>query len=134
MDSHTVIKWLQALAVSTAAIFIPIKTLLACTLVLVIADTFSGMAAAYKRGEKLTSAGLRRSVTKIFVYEISICVGYLAEKYMNIGIPVVNLISTAISAVEVKSILENLEAVNGSNFLKAIIGKLGSTNDTPAKE
>jgi phage-related holin len=124
---------LKAIAISLVAIFAPIKAMLATTLVLIVADLILGIIAAHKRGEAITSAGLRRSVTKIFVYEVAIMLGFLAETYLIGSVPIVRLIGGLISVVEVASILENLNSISGTNLLKSVVQKLGSQNQEPPK-
>lgn len=117
------------------AVFAPIKAVIAVTGVLIMADTLTGMAAARKRGEKISSAGLRRTVTKSLVYLTAVCMGFLVEKYMiDEFMPISKIVSGVISLVELKSILENLDVINGGSLFKSVIQKLGSVNDTLPKD
>lgn len=127
--------YLQPLLVSTLAVFAPIKSVLIVTFVLILCDMFSGILAALKRGEKISSAGLRRSVTKFLVYNMAIITGFLVEHYMlSMIFPISKLIAGLISVVELKSILENLNTVNGSDIFKSVLNQLGSKNDEIKKE
>lgn len=122
--------WLVATLLSTVAIFAPAKALIIVTGVLIFADLLTGMLAARKRGEKIKSAALRRTVTKCFVYESAILLGFLVETFMLDGfIPVSKIAAGLISIVEMKSILENLDIINGSPIFTALVKKLGSVND-----
>lgn len=123
-------KFLEALLASILAVFAPIQMVIVTTGVLVLADLLTGVLAARKRGEKINSGGLRRTVTKTTVYLTAICLGFLVERYM-IGdfIAVSKIVSGLISAVEAKSIFENLDTLNGSSIFKSLIEKLGSIND-----
>ena len=122
-------KWLQALVLSCLAVFAPIKAMLLVTGVLIFADLFTGVWAAAKRGEKITSAGLRRTLTKACVYEAALCLGFLAEHYMLDGaIPVTKIVSGLVGLVELKSCYENLNVISGQDLLKTVIDKLGSEN------
>lgn len=122
---------IKALGISLLAVFAPIKAVLATALVLVLADLIVGILAARKRGEPITSAGIRRTVGKILVYETAIMLGYLAQTHlMGDIIPVVKIISGLIGAVELKSCLENLDTVSGGSLFKSLIAKLGSRNDS----
>lgn len=125
-----VTKYLEPTLISLLAVFSPIKGVLLVTGFLIIADLISGVFAAIKRGEKITSAGLRRTLTKIFVYNMAVISGFLVEQYMLSSIfPISKLISGLISVIELKSILENLNVVNGSDIFKTVLDKLGSVND-----
>lgn len=118
------------LFLSTVAIFAPVKALILITLILILVDLVTGVLAAKKRGETIKSAGLRRTVTKLLVYQTAIMLGFLVEKYMVGGfIPISNIAAGLISIVEFKSCLENLNTINGNPVFKSLIDKLGSTND-----
>lgn len=127
------VKFLEALLASIIAVFAPLTMVIVTTGVLVFADLITGILAARKRGEKINSGGLRRTVTKTVIYLSAVCIGFLVETYM-IGdfISVSKIISGLIAAVETKSILENLDTLNGSPLFKALIQKLGSINDKVA--
>lgn len=122
--------WIVATLISTVAIFAPAKALILVTGVLIFADLLTGILAAKKRGEKIKSAALRRTVTKCFVYESAILLGFLVETYMLDGfIPVSKIAAGLISIVELKSILENLDKINGNPIFTVLVKKLGSIND-----
>lgn len=118
------------LLLSTAAVFAPIKMVLLVTGVLIFADLVTGIIAARKRKEPITSAGLRRTVTKVFIYNAAIMLGFLAETYMLDGfLPISKIASSLIALVECKSLYENLDEIRGGNLFKSLIDKLGSVND-----
>lgn len=122
--------YLTGLVISATAIFAPAKALILITGLLIFSDLITGILAARKRGEKIKSAGLRRTVTKLFVYETAILLGFLVETYMLEGfLPISKIASGLISLVEMKSIFENLDVINGNPVFKALIEKLGSIND-----
>lgn len=123
-------KWFHALALNIIALFAPIKPVLLATGVLIFADLILGVMAAKKRGEPITSSALRRTVSKLFIYNVTILSGFLFEKYlMGDLIPAVKLIAGVIGVVELKSILENADDVNGAPIFLSIIKRLGSQND-----
>lgn len=131
MNKQFAIKWFEGLLLSVFAIFAPIQSLLLTTGVMILGDLISGIWAAKKRNEPITSAGLRRTISKLFIYELAIMFAFLAEKYMSDVLPFVKLVSGMISIVELKSIYENLNAISGTELLKGIIDKLGSANQEP---
>lgn len=123
-------KWFHALAINLLALIAPIQPVLVATGVLIFADLILGVMAAKKRGEPITSAALRRTISKLFIYNITILSGFLFEKYlMGDLIPAVKLIAGVIGVVELKSILENADAVNCEPIFLSIIKSLGSKND-----
>ena len=122
--------YLVGLLLSTVAVFAPIKALLLVTGILIFSDLVSGIIAARKKGTKITSAGMRRTVTKILVYNSAIMLGFLTETYILEGfLPLSKIAAGLISVVELKSVLENLDKINGNPIFKSLISKLGSIND-----
>lgn len=124
------IKWLEVIGLSLLAVLAPIQTVLTTTFALILADTLFGVLAARKRKEPITSSGLRRTISKIVIYEAALICAYLCEHYLMSGsVPAVKLISGVIGLVELKSIVESLDELNGDPIFKTLISKLGSNND-----
>ncbi len=124
------IQYLKALLIAIVALLAPIHAMIITVHVLIAADAVMGMWAALKRGEKITSAGLRRTITKTFVYMMSIICAYICQTYLIKDIlPLANIAAGAIGVVELKSILENADNIIGGSLFKALIAKLGSIND-----
>jgi phage-related holin len=137
--------WLEKTAMVIVTLFAPIQMILAVTVGLVLADLLTGLIASKKRGEweslnDIKSSGLRRTVTKLTVYLFANCLGFLVEKYMLADFvlfglkildyfPLGKIIPAIIAMTETKSILENLDTINGSPVFKVLIQKLGSVND-----
>lgn len=124
---------MKTLALALIAVFAPVKTVLVVSLVLVIADFITGVVAAYKRGDKITSARMKESIIKSLVYETAIIFAYLAEHFL-IGdlMPVTKIIAALIGLTECASILENLDSISGQPLFKKIIDRLGSKKDENA--
>jgi hypothetical protein len=121
-----------ALLTAVIGIFGPVKEVMATVVVLILLDLVTGMYAAYKRKEPLSSSAIRRTVSKIFIYEVAIGAGFLAQAYLVKDlIPVANLIGSVVGLVELKSVLENLNGASGTDIFKSIIDRLGSDNKTP---
>lgn len=120
-------KLLQNLAIAILAVLAPIKAVLLTTMVLVASDLVLGVIAAHKRKEKITSQGLRRTAAKLFVYEMAIMLGFLAETYLIGPIaPVSKVISAFIGLTELKSIVENLNDISGQSVFKVLINKISN--------
>lgn len=123
--------WILATALSVVAIFAPIKSILLTVGVLIFADLILGMLCARKRTEPISSAALRRTVSKLFIYQATICLGFLCEFYLTGSLlPISKLVAGAIGLVEFKSILESADELNGGSVFKALIARLGSSNDS----
>lgn len=122
------IKWIEALALSTCALFMPISKLLGTTLAMIIIDLITGIMAAKKQGVPVTSAGLRRTLSKLFVYELALMLAFLVQTYLSDSLPFISMASSMIALVELTSVYENLNIIGGNNLLKSLIDKLGSSN------
>lgn len=127
--------WLVALALAGMAALAPIKAVMITVGILIIADALTGMYAAHKRGEKLSSAAMRRTLSKMMVYQGVVICGFLLEaNILDNLIPVAKICAGAIGMVEFKSILENANSIVGTNIFQAVISKLGSDNDKKKEE
>lgn len=131
-------QYLKALLISALAIFIPIKPILLAAMTLCVVDLVLGVLAARKRKQKITSKGLGRTIVKIMVYEVAVCSGFVVQKYLiNDAVPIVNLIGGLIGLTEMKSVLENLDAISGDKTFRTIVNRLASQSnkaDSPHKE
>lgn len=106
-------------------IFLPIKPVLLTILTLISIDLVSGILAARKRKEPITSSGLKRTTVKLAVYELVVLMAYLVEQYLTGSlIPIVKIMAGYIGITELKSCMENLEDITGVPILKALIDKL----------
>lgn len=123
-------KFVKEIGIAALAVLAPIKPMLIVVGILIFADLILGMIAARKRKEPITSAAMRRTVSKMLIYHTAIVTGFLCEKYL-IGdiIPISKLVAGVIGLVEFKSILENSNEINGVPIFKMLIDKLGSEND-----
>ncbi len=125
-------EWLIRIALAGLAALAPIHTILISVGVMILADLATGIWAAKVKGEKITSAAMRRTISKILVYQTSVISGYLLETYLLSSLfPVAKLVAGVIGLVEFKSILENGNKILGQDVFKTVLQKLGSDNDKP---
>lgn len=118
------------LAVSAIAALAPIHAVMISVGFLILADLVTGIFAANKRGEQITSAAMRRTVSKMLIYQLAVISGFLLEHYLlSDMMPVAKLVGGVIGMVEFKSILENSNTIVGTDIFKSILQKLGSDND-----
>ena len=118
-------KWLEALGLSVLAIFAPIKAVMFATGFMILADFVTGMWAAKKRGEKITSKGFSRTLAKIFLYEAALAVSFIVHQYLTgDALPADKLVAALVGLTELKSILENLDSINGTSTFKLIVDKI----------
>ena len=120
----------KILLISVLAIFAPIKAALLTAMGLSLIDCVSGVMAAKKRGEPITSMGLRRTVSKIIIFQSAILLAFITERYMMGDLlPLAKIVAAYIGMVEYKSILENLNDINGGSIFKVLIDKLSKKEE-----
>lgn len=111
-------------------ILAPIKAVMSTVGFLVFLDAATGVWAALKRKEAITSAALRRTISKMVIYQLAVISGYLIETYLLGGsLPISKVVAGFIGLVEFKSVLENGNTILGTDIFKVLIKKLGSKND-----
>lgn len=126
---------LKIIGLSLLSVFAPIKGIMLTAFVLVVVDLITGLIAAYKRKEAITSAAFSRTTVKTMVYMVAIMTGFLAETYLTgPDMKISNIITSYIGFTEVISIIENLNTVSGGSFMKSLIDKLGSANGQDQKQ
>lgn len=118
-------KALESLALAIIAVFAPIQAAITTVAVLIAIDLITGIMASKKRGGPITSAGIKRTVGKVLLYEAALCVSFLVQTYLTGDIlPAVKLISALIGVTELKSILENMDSISGQSLFKTLISKI----------
>lgn len=115
---------LKIWGVAVVAVFAPIRGILIASLVLVAGDLVTGIWAAIKKKQPITSSGLRKTAAKALVYELAVILGYVAEKYLLPELPVTKLLGALIAATELKSIDENFKRILGRSIFGDIIARL----------
>lgn len=93
--------------------FAPITWSLVGIGVLVFADVFTGIRAAKKRGERIHSKGMSRTVGKMLYYSIAIVLSRVMELAFIDWLPIAQLTSGYIAVVEFKSNMENIAEITG---------------------
>jgi hypothetical protein len=93
--------------------FVPIKGFLLFTVAVVFADTITGIKAAKKEGQKISSKGLYRTTEKIIVYFVAILIFEGAKNTFSIPFPITYMVAMMISATELFSVAENIKRITG---------------------
>jgi len=108
-----VAKWFLALALSALALLAPVTGLMGAVGVLIGADFITGVLAARKRGEALTSKAMSRTITKALVYQLAVISAFALEGLVPGGLPIAKLIAAAVALVEFRSLTENVKTLTG---------------------
>lgn len=107
---------------------VPIQGFLLFTIALVFTDMFTGIRAAKKKEEKITSRGFYRTVEKLTLYVSLILLAHGFDWVFLNGImeysPVTYAASFAIARTEMKSNAENIKAVTGTDAWPEILEKI----------
>lgn len=102
----------------------PVHDIVIGVSILVCLDFITGIMAAYKTKQKLTSKGFRQTITKTFVYQSAIIVAMVLETHLIKGVPVIKIVSSLIAVTETKSFFENVEKITGIDFWAKIANKV----------
>jgi uncharacterized membrane protein len=100
--------------------FLPIKHFLIFTIFVVFADTVTGILAAKKRKEPITSKGLYRTSQKILTYFCGIMIFHGASITFGLPSQIVYSVSFLIAFTELYSISENIKVITGVNLKTTI--------------
>src|ERR1700722_12629684 len=128
----TIEKYTLPSFLALVSIFSPAEGMIVTVVALCLFDLLSGLLAARKQKLPITSYGLKRTIIKLLVYELAICLSYLVGTYL-IGpyLPLTNIVSSVIGLTELKSILENADIIAGKPILQSVLNALqrSSSND-----
>lgn len=123
-ESWFIIKGLALAVLSYAASFVgPISHFIFLAMALVLADFITGIAAAKKRKDTISSRGFVRTTKKFMLYAMAICLAegmewVFFENYKLM--PITYTIAIFLCITEFKSILENVEAITGTATWPAV--------------
>lgn len=85
---------------------------------LVLIDFITGMVAAHKRGEAITSRKMRPTITKGMGYMFAILAAHIFQRHFLQEIEVMKIVSGLIAFIELKSLDENLKDMTGKSLFK----------------
>ena len=99
-----------------AAVFAPIQALLLWVAIFVIADLVTGIAAAKKRKELLSSNKLRKTVDKLVWYSLAITLAFGLDEKVLVFVPMflANGMAGICCGNELYSIFENAYTITGN--------------------
>lgn len=90
----------------------------------VVCDMITGIVAARKIGEPITSKRLRETIGKFLSYGIAILVAHVIEQQFIHDFPALKAISGFLVYIELKSMNENFEKITGHNIFNTVLEKL----------
>ena len=102
------------------AFFLPISGILIMIGVLIAIDTFTGIWKAKKLGEKITSRKLSSIISKLALYEVTVIMFFLIDKFIlndiiltffSVPFMLTKVVALVLASIEVMSINENYKSV-----------------------
>jgi hypothetical protein len=115
-------QYLLPMFVATISIFTPVIPMLLTIGVLIVIDFLVGIYRAFKMNEQITSRKMGNTISKMFLYQLTIISLFLFETFILMGIlPVTKIGSVLISITELKSIDESVEKMTGVGIWKKLV-------------
>lgn len=135
LEWQPVLAWLAKAFAWTVFFTAPTHASMLAIIVLVAVDLLVGVWASAKEGKKITSFGLRRTVTqKIFPYQTAVLCAHLLEVQFLPMLPLMKALAGFIAVTESKSIFENLGRITGLDFWTVIRERLQSQKNHTKSE
>jgi hypothetical protein len=107
--------------------FTPIAWSLVGIGVLVFADVFTGIRAAKKRGDRIHSRTMGRTISKMIFYTLAILLSRVMELAFIPWLPIAQLTSGYIAVVEFKSNMENIGEITNTDIWNHLKEKIEQT-------
>ncbi len=104
--------------------FTPLVPIILGVLIFTAFDTFTGMWAAKKRGEKLHSRAMGRTITKMIFYSVAILLAHLLEIIFLPWLAATSLAAGYIALVEFRSNMENIGYITDTNIWEYLKDKI----------
>jgi len=115
-------QYLMPMFVAVISIFTPVIPMLLTIGVLIVIDFLVGIYRAFKMNEQITSRKMGNTISKMFLYQLTIISLFLFETYILMGIlPVTKIGAALISVTELKSIDESVEKMTGVGIWKKLV-------------
>ena len=111
------------------AFFLPISGILIMIGVLISIDTITGIWKAKKLGDKITSRKLSSIISKLALYEITVIMFFLIDKFIlneiiltffSVPFMLTKVVALVLSTIEVMSINENYKIVKGIDLWQSM--------------
>ena len=120
--------WLKLLAV-VSTFLMPISGLLFLVGFVILLDTITGVWKSIKNKVPITSRGLSAIISKILLYEVTVIMFYMIDKFIlnsiilqffSVELMLTKILALILVSIEVMSINENYKAVKGPDLWQAM--------------
>jgi hypothetical protein len=116
---------LKYVCVAAWVALVPIHPALISVMSLPLVDLVFALLIAKKQNKPITSAGLKRTIAKIMMYEAATIFAYVTETSLLDGlVPAVKMVTGLIGMTELKSCLEHLDELGGNALFGSLLKKL----------
>lgn len=118
-DAHKI--WAYAIA-GTLGFFEPLWVLILWFLIFVLCDLITGVCAAIKERQIITSNKLQKTIVKLMMYSMTIVLVHALDMFMvtMIDLGLARICSAIICGIELYSILENCYRITGNRVFKIL--------------
>jgi hypothetical protein len=120
--------WFKLLGV-LSAFLMPISGLLFLVGFVIVLDTITGVWKSVKNKVKITSRGLSAIISKMLLYEVTVIMFYMIDKFIlnsiilqffSVELLLTKVLALILVSIEVMSINENYKAVKGLDLWQAM--------------
>ena len=119
-------KMINKILATLAIFFLPLYPVMLAVGVLITIDFITGLIAAKKQGNPITSKKMGATLTKMLVYQLLVIAAHLCELYLFNQIPFLKISLAFLAMTEFTSIAENFEKSTGKNLMSLIKDYLDS--------
>lgn len=118
-DMHKI--WAYTIA-GTIGFFEPLWVLILWFLIFVCCDAITGISAAIKERQIITSNKLQKTIIKLMMYSMTIILLHSIDSFMiiRIDIGLARICAAVICGIELYSILENCYRITGNRIFKIL--------------
>jgi hypothetical protein len=103
--------FLLTTGISIISFFAPLALMYHTFFFAVMLDMITGMIASKKRGEKIESRKMRKTILKLLVYILVASAFYMFQMAVMPAVPFINLVFGLIIITELKSMTENCDII-----------------------
>lgn len=121
MIKDFLIKYLMASVAFFASYFAPTFHLLLAIGFMVAVDFITGVLAAKKNKEEITSKKMRATGIKLLGYMLTILVAHVFQKHFLPEIEVMKIVAGLLAFFELKSLDENMKTITGKSIFKQFL-------------
>ena len=129
-----VLAFIKTTLISLFAFLTPIHPLMGAIGVLIVIDFALGNWCARKNKIPIQSKEWKKTVIKMFLYQLTVLTAFLLDEYFIPGNIIVRIAAMAIGLVEAKSIFENIYKLTGLNVWALLKNKLVNSASASTKD